>query len=102
MTEEVFGYLVYSTMLFAVIALLWTKRNFIKRNFIKKLLPPKVVPTSTNEYDTIMKNKVVQFALNWKNSNHGRKQNENVFRNNGKKISKSEAYKSIHKKVFEI
>ena len=97
MTEEVFGYLVYSTMLFAVIALLWSKRNFIK-----KLLPQKVVPTSTNEYDTIMKNKAVQFALNWKNDNNGRKQNESVFRNNGKKISKSEAYKSVRKKVFEI
>jgi hypothetical protein len=97
MTEEIFGYLVYSTMLFAIIALLWSERNFIKKLLFKKT----VTSVSANEYDVVMNKEAVQFALTWKGENHGSKQNENVFRENGKKISKSETYKNIHKKIFE-
>jgi hypothetical protein len=96
MTEEIFGYLAYSTMLLAAVALLWSQRNLIK-----KLLSKKVASSSTNEYGAIMKNKAVQFALNWKDDNHGEKQNESVFRKNGKIISKSEAYKITHKQAFD-
>ena len=49
----------------------------------------------------VMKNKAVQFALNWRGDNHGIKQSESVYRKNGKTISQSEAYKAVRKKAFE-
>jgi hypothetical protein len=102
MTEDFFGYLVYSTMLFAVIALLWSKRHLIQMLLFKMLLFKKALPESTNEYDIIRENKAVQFALNWKDENQGTKQDESVFRENGKRIAKSKTYKSAHKEVFEL
>jgi hypothetical protein len=101
MTEEFFGYLVYSTMALAAIALLWTERCFIKRLVKKALYRKAATSVLPNEYDTVMKKEAIQFALSWKDDNHGSKQDENVYRENGKTISKSETYKNIRKKVFE-
>lgn len=55
-----------------------------------------------NEFDTICNNKALQFALNWRNNNHGKKQKETVFRDNGKTIAHSESYNSLQKNLFEI
>jgi hypothetical protein len=61
MTEEVFGYLVYSTILFAVITLLWSERNFIKKSLHRKTKKT-VTSVSTNEYDIIMKKEILSYT----------------------------------------
>jgi len=89
---------IYLTPVIALIALLLSNRNWIKGLFSKKV----VATVATNGYDNVMKNKALQFALKWRNDNNGKKQDESVYRNNGKTISQSEAYKSARKKIFEL
>ena len=98
MTQQGFEYLIYFTMLFATVALIWSNRHFIKKNLSSK----KDEVVEINEFDTVMKNEAVQFALKWRNHNDGKKQSESVYRENGKTISKSEAYKALRKNVFNI
>jgi len=97
MTQQGFEYLIYSAILFATVALLWSNRGFIKKIFSLK----KVEIVEINDFDVVMKNEAVQFALKWRNDNVGKKQNESVYRGNGKAISKSEAYRALRKNVFE-
>jgi len=91
-----FEFLVYSAMLFAAIAMAWSYRKRLKNG----LFPRKVATTVENEYDEIVLNDAVQLILNWKSVNDGKKQNESVFRENGKIISKSHTYKTIRKNVL--
>ncbi|GHT49352.1 hypothetical protein AGMMS49982_02670 [Bacteroidia bacterium] len=88
---------IYSIPVFALIAILWSNKNWIVNRFKKK-----DVRRTIGEYDAVMSNEAVQFAINWRNRNHGTKQAEAVFRTNGKIISESTSYKEIQKKVFEI
>ena len=97
MTQQGFEYLIYTIMLFATVALVWSNRGFIK----KLLSSEKVEIVEINEFDAVMKNEAVQFALKWKNDNDGKKQSESVYRRNGKTISKSEAYRALRKNVFD-
>jgi len=97
MTQQGFEYLIYAIMLFATVALVWSNRGFIK-----KILSSEIVEiVEINEFDAVMKNEAVQFALKWKNDNDGKKQSESVYRRNGKTISKSEAYRALRKNVFD-
>ena len=85
-------------MLFATIALIWSNRHFIKKNLFSK----RIKPVEVHEFDTVTKNEAVQFALKWRNENVGIKQSESVYRENGKVISKSEAYIALRKNVFDV
>jgi len=100
MTQQGFEYIIYSAMLFATITLIWSNRGFIKNILLfKKNEIVEIV--EVNEFDVVMKNEAIQFALNWKNDNDGKKQSESVYRENGKVISKSEAYKALRQNVFD-
>jgi hypothetical protein len=88
---------IYLTPVVALIALLWSSKIW-KKVFAGK--EPALAVTSA--YDSIKSKPAVQFTLNWRNPNRGKKQDERVFRLNGKKISASESYKKLRKHVFEL
>lgn len=94
MTQEILGYF---AIIFASFALIWSNKNWIKGLFAKKR-----VAVKHNEFDTISNNEAIQFALNWRNNNHGKKQKETVYRENGKTIANSKSYNSLQQNLFEI
>ncbi|MDR3365914.1 MAG: hypothetical protein LBO71_02980 [Prevotellaceae bacterium] len=88
---------IYLTPVIALVALLWSSKSWIKNFFVKK-----TTLAMLSEYDTVKNNPAVKFALSWKNPNCGKKQDEELFRSNGKAISASESYKQLRRKVFEL
>jgi len=88
---------IYLTPVIVVFALLWSFRGWIKSLFSDKY----VKNNPTNEYDVVKQQPAVRFASSWRMFNDGKKQEEVIFRTNGKKILNSESYKLTQKEVFK-
>jgi hypothetical protein len=87
--------LIYIIPAVALIAILWS--SVIKKRFTRKELD--VVPKS--EFGNIMTKNEIMFALTILSfANHGVKQDETVFQNQGKQNAQSDSYKKIQSQIF--
>ena len=91
--------LIYIIPVIALIAILWSNRGVIT-NFLKR---GRVSLPANGNFLNIIKKADVAVALSFMLfANHGEKQAEAVFRNQGKHNSQSESYKKVQKNVFTI
>lgn len=91
--------MIYIIPVIALIAILWSSRNVTNNLFTKK----KVVPPADSDFFNIIKKPDILIALSFlRFTNHGKKQEESVFRNQGKCNLLSESYKKIQANVFTI
>ena len=89
--------MIYIIPLIALIAIFWSSRNAVKKLLIKE----KVALASKSEFCNIINKPYIVSALSlFLVTNHGTKQDETTFRNNGKIISLSESYKNIQAEAF--
>lgn len=91
--------MIYVIPIIALIALLWSGREMIIRLFKKK----KVTESAKGDYPGIIKKAEILYALKLLLfTNHGVKQEESVFLNQGKHNAASESFKHIQADVFTI
>jgi hypothetical protein len=91
--------MIYIIPIVALIAILWSNRNVIKKLFTKG----KIALVAKSEFSKIITKHDIEIALSFLLfTNHGKKQEETVFRNQGKLNSLSSSYKNIRANVFLI
>lgn len=89
--------LIYIIPAIALIAILWSGRSLITR-FLKKKEAP--MPAKGNFLNSIKKADIVVALSFMLFPNHGVKQEETVFRNQGKHNSQSDSYKNLQANIF--
>jgi hypothetical protein len=89
--------LIYIIPVVALIAMLWSSRNAIKKFFKKETVP---VPASGRFFDIVKRVDILAALSFLLFTNHGEKQQEEVFRNQAKQNSQSESCKNMQANIF--